>query len=148
MEDKLLKIIKEFEPGLYTTDIGKFEIRHTLIINDKVANLGNLGEWEIEDYLYEPKILINESNLGKMVDVLNRISKLDGIYFSFDSSEQKFDKTVDGVWLMQDDTAYYTDLSFRAENNQLIAEFRFYEDSFNVEKSVVIPTPTYLKLLG
>ena len=148
MEDKLLKIIKEFEPGSYETDIGKFEIRHTLIINDKVANLGNLGEWEIEDYLYEPKILINESNLGKMVNVLNKISKLDGIYFSFDSSEQKFDKTVDGVWLMQDDTAYYTDLSFRVENNQLIAEFRFYEDDFNVEKSVVIPTPTYLKLLG
>lgn len=148
MKDKLLKMIKEFRPGTYTYDEGKFEIKHTLIVNGKEVDLGNLSEWELEEYLYEPKICVNESNLGKMVDVLNRISKLDGIYFSFDSSEQKFDKTVDGVWLMHDDTAYYTDLSFRAENNQLIAEFRFYEDDFNVEKSVVIPTPTYLKLLG
>ena len=148
MEDKLLEIIKEFEPGTYATDRGKFEIRHTLIVNGKVADLGNLGEWELEEYLYEPKIRIDESNLAKMVSVLNKIAKLDGIYFSFDSSEQKFDKTVDGVWLMSDDTSYYTDLEFRADNNQLIAEFKFHEDSFNVEKSVVIPTPTYLKLLG
>lgn len=147
MEDKLLKMIKEFRPGTYTYDEGKFEIKHTLIVNGKEVDLGTLGEWELEEYLYEPKILIDESNLGRMVENLNRISKLDGIYFKFDSSKELFDKTLDNVWVVLDYT-YYTDLAFRAENNQLIAEFSFHEDSYNAEKTVNIPIPTYLKLLG
>ena len=148
MEDKLLKMIKEFRPGTYTYDEGKFEIKHTLIVNGKEVDLGTLGEWELEEYLYEPKILIDESNLGKMVENLNRISKVSEIYFSFDSCpEEKFDKTLNNVWITSD-YAYYTDLEFRAENNQIIAEFRFNEDNFNAEKTVNIPIPTYLKLLG
>lgn len=148
MEDKLLKMIKEFRPGTYTYDEGKFEIKHTLIVNGKEIDLGTLGEWELEEYLYEPKVLIDETNLGKMVDTLNRISKVNEIYFSFDSCpEEKFDKTLNNVWTTADYT-YYTDLEFRAENNQIIAEFKFYEDGFNAEKTVNIPIPTYLKLLG
>ena len=148
MEDKLLKMIKEFKPGTYTYDEGKFEIKHTLIVNGKEIDLGTLGEWELEEYLYEPKILIDESNLGKMVETLNRISKLDGIYFSFDSCpEEKFDKTLDNVWVVSDYN-YYTDLKFEAGDNQIVAEFSFHEDSFNSDKSVNIPIPTYLKLLG
>lgn len=147
MEDKLLKIMKQFESGTYVSDEGSFEIKQTLKINDKEVDLGTLGEWELEKYLCEPKVLINETNLAKMVEILNKLAKLDGIYFSFESSEVKFDKTVDNVWLMPDDT-YFNDLDFRAENNQIKAEFRFYEDTFNVEKSVDIPIPTYLKLLG
>ncbi len=148
MEDKLLKMIKEFRPGTYTYDEGKFEIKHTLIVNGKEVDLRALGEWELEEYLYEPKILIDESNLGEMVENLNRISKVNEIYFSFDSCpEEKFDKTLNNVWIMSDYT-YYTDLEFRAENNQIIAEFRFNEDNFNAEKTVNIPIPTYLKLLG
>lgn len=147
MEDKLLKIIKEFEPGAYTYDEGKFEIKHTLIVNGKEVDLGTLGEWELEEYLNEPKVLIDESNLGRMVETLNRISKLDRIHFKFDSSKEMFDKTLDNVWVVSDYT-YYTDLEFRAENNQIIAEFKFYEDDFNSEKTVIIPVPTYLQLLG
>lgn len=147
MEDKLLKMIKEFRPGTYTYDEGKFEIKHTLIVNGKEVDLGTLGEWELEDYLYEPKVLIDESNLGRMVENLNRISKLDGIYFKFDSSKELFDKTLDNVWITLDHS-YYTDLKFRADNNQIIAEFSFHEDSYNAEKTVNIPIPTYLKLLG
>lgn len=147
MEDKLLKMIKEFRPGTYTYDEGKFEIKHTLIVNGKEVDLGTLGEWELEEYLYEPKILIDESNLGKMVETLNRISKLDGIYFKFDSSKELFDKTLDNVWVVLDYT-YYTDLKFRAGDNQIIAEFSFHEDSYSAEKTVNIPIPTYLKLLG
>lgn len=146
MENKLLKIMNQFETGLYTLGEGEFEIKHVIIVNGQEFDLGKLDECEIEEHLQEPKVLIDESNLVKMVKTLNKITKLDGVCFSFESSDVKFNR-VNSVWPISN-TTYYRDLEFMVENNQLKAEFSFYRYSVYWRKTVMIPIPTYLHLLG
>ena len=145
MENKLLKIMNQFETGLYTLDEGEFEIKHVIIVNGQEFDLGKLSEREIEKHLREPRVLIDKSNLLKIVKSLNKITKLDGVCFSFDSSDVKFNR-VNSVWPISNNT-YYRNLEFMVKDNQLKAEFRFYKYSFDLRKTVIIPIPTYLQLL-
>ena len=146
MENKLLKIMNQFETGLYALDKGEFEIKHVIIVNGQEFDLGKLSEREIEKHLSEPKVLIDKSNLLRIVNSLNKITKLGGVCFSFDSSDVKFNKT-NGVWVMPNNT-YYRYLEFMVKDNQLKAEFSFFKYSFDLRKTVIIPIPTYLHLLG
>lgn len=146
MENKLLKIMNQFETGSYSLGEGEFEIKHVIIVNGQEFNLGKLSEREIEKHLCKPKVLIDESNLAKMVRILNKITKLDEVCFSFDSSDVKFNR-VNSVWPISN-TTYYRDLEFMVKDNQLKAEFSFYRYSFDLRKTVIIPIPTYLHLLG
>lgn len=146
MKDKLLRIMNQFETGLYTLDEGEFEIKHVIKVNGQEFDLEKLGECEIEKLLSKPRVLIDKSNLVKIVKSLNKITKLDGVCFSFDSSDVKFNR-VNSVWPISNNT-YYRNLEFMVKDNQLKAEFSFFKYSFDLRKTVMIPIPTYLHLLG
>lgn len=146
MKDITKELVKQLESGEYVFDSNRqFKINHSIEIGGEVFNLDTCEDWTLDDYLGEPEIEINEDNLEKMVRALNKMAKLNEIYFRFGSSDCKFDKTCDNVWLLEDET-YFTDLSFRVGEKSIIAEFKFHEDSFNCDKEVKIPIPTYVQL--